>query len=139
MGLLGIEIEVGSMMTASAALGIAVDDTLHFVTWFRRGVEQGLDRRDAVRFAYERCGTAMVQTSLICGLGMSVFVMSEFVPIARFAWLMAAMLAAALLADLIVLPAILVGPLGRFFLPRGQRGNPHNAAAASPRNADGAP
>lgn len=131
MGLWGIEIEVGSMMTASAALGIAVDDTLHFVTWFRRGAEQGMNRRDAVKFAYERCGTAMVQTSLICGLGMSVFVMSDFVPIARFAWLMAAMLSAALLADLIVLPAILVGPLGRFFLSRRQRSELSGEVGAS--------
>ena len=131
MGLLGIEIEVGSMMTASAALGIAVDDTLHFVTWFRRGVGQGMERRDAVSFAYHRCGTAMVQTSLICGLGMSVFVMSEFVPIARFAWLMAAMLAAALLADLVVLPAILVGPLGRFFVSRSGQNETRVAAGPS--------
>ena len=117
MGIAGMTIELGSMMTASVALGIAVDDTLHFITWFRRGLGEGKSRRDAVALAYQRCGTAMVQTSLICGLGLLVFGVSEFVPIARFAWVMFAMLMSALVADLIVLPAILLSPLGVAFEP----------------------
>ncbi len=118
MGWCGIAIEIGSMMTASAALGIAVDDTLHYVTWFRRGLALGQSRREATRFAYERCGTAMVQTSLICGLGLLVFAVSPFGPFARFAWIMSTMLLAALLSDLVVLPAILDSPLGHVFAPR---------------------
>jgi predicted RND superfamily exporter protein len=118
MGWMGVELEVGSMMTASAALGIAVDDTLHFVVWFRRGLSEGLSRKDAIRYAYRHCGTAMVQTSLVCGLGLLVFAASTFSPISRFAYLMAAMLGAALVGDLLVLPAMLSGPLGRFFEPK---------------------
>jgi predicted RND superfamily exporter protein len=118
MGWLGVPVEVGSMMTASVALGIAVDDTLHYVTWFREGLRAGMPRRKAIRFAYRRCATAMLQTSLICGLGLIVFSQSPFAPIARFSWLMVAMLATALLGDLIVLPAILAGPLGRAFQVR---------------------
>ncbi len=117
MGLAGMTIEIGSMMTASVALGIAVDDTLHFITWFRRGLSDGKSRRDAVAVAYGRCGAAMVQTSLICGLGLLVFGLSDFVPISRFAWVMFAMLMSALIADLIVLPAILLSPLGMTFEP----------------------
>ncbi|MCA9119173.1 MAG: MMPL family transporter [Planctomycetaceae bacterium] len=117
MGISGMTIEIGSMMTASVALGIAVDDTLHFITWFRRGLGEGRSRREAVGLGYQRCGAAMVQTSLICGLGMLVFALSDFVPISRFAWVMFAMLMAALLADLIVLPAILLSPLGITFEP----------------------
>ncbi|MGB6045489.1 MAG: MMPL family transporter [Pirellulales bacterium] len=118
MGWLGMKIEIGSLLTATAALGIAVDDTLHFIMSFRRGLFSGRTRRQAIRYAYERCGLAMVQTSLICGLGMLVFSLSPFAPIARFGWLMAAMLGAALIGDLIVLPAILKGWLGRAFLPK---------------------
>ncbi|MBC8351940.1 MAG: hypothetical protein H8E66_08115 [Planctomycetes bacterium] len=59
----------------------------------------------------------MIQASLICGLGLLVFGLSDFVPIARFAWVMFAMLMSALVADLIVLPAILLSPLGRTFEP----------------------
>ncbi|MEQ8790974.1 MAG: MMPL family transporter [Pirellulaceae bacterium] len=117
MGLVGIQIEVGTMLTASAALGIAVDDTLHYVTWFRRGLSEGLDRRQAIEFAYRRCGSAMIQTTAICGLGLLMFSFSPFGPISRFAWMMFSMLTAALVGDLVVLPALLVGPFGRFFEP----------------------
>ena len=115
MGLVGMPLEIGSIMTASVALGIAVDDTLHFITWFRRGLEGGQSRPDAVRYAYARCATAMLQTSLICGLGLLIFATSHFVPISRFAWVMFAMLMGALIADLVVLPALLLSPLGRSF------------------------
>lgn len=117
MGLAGMTIEIGSMMTASVALGIAVDDTLHFITWFRRGLGEGKSRREAVALGYQRCGAAMIQTSLICGLGLLVFALSDFVPISRFAWVMFTMLISALLADLIVLPAILLSPFGIAFEP----------------------
>ncbi|MEX0819430.1 MAG: MMPL family transporter, partial [Pirellulaceae bacterium] len=117
MGILGMTIEIGSMMTASVALGIAVDDTLHFTTWFRRNLGAGKSRREAVAGAYQRSGAAMVQTSLICGFGLLVFALSDFTPMSRFAWVMFAMLMAALIADLIVLPAILLSPLGIAFEP----------------------
>ncbi len=115
LGWLGPAIEVGSMMTAGAAIGIAVDDTLHFMTWFQRGLSRDLNRTEAVNFAFQNCATAMLQTSLICGLGLLVFAFSPFVPIARFGWMLAALLGTALLGDLVVLPAILVGPLGKVF------------------------
>ena len=57
----------------------------------------------------------MTQTSLICGLGLLAYSFSPFVPISRFSWLMFLMLSTALLGDLILLPALLTGPLGRFF------------------------
>jgi len=115
MGLIGVSLEIGSIMTASVALGIAVDDTLHFITWFRRGLETGMSRVHAVRYAYARCATAMTQTSFVCGLGLLTFAFSDFVPISRFAWVMFAMLMTALVADLVVLPALLLSPLGGTF------------------------
>jgi multidrug efflux pump subunit AcrB len=120
MGLVGMSLEIGSIMTASVALGIAVDDTLHFITWFRRGLERGQSRPEAVRYAYARCATAMTQTSLICGFGLLIFASSHFVPISRFAWVMFAMLMGALVADLVVLPALLLSPLGASFQRRRQ-------------------
>ena len=60
----------------------------------------------------------MIQTSLICSLGLVVFAASDFSPIARFGWCMFSLLLLALVADLVVLPAILLSPLGRPFLPR---------------------
>jgi hypothetical protein len=69
----------------------------------------------------------MLHSTLICGLGLLVFAFSSFVPTSRFAWLMAAMLAIALLGDLLLLPALLAGPLGRFF----QRGAGTRASSRS--------
>ncbi len=118
MGWMGVLIDVGSMMTASVALGVAVDDTIHYLTWFRRGLDEGLDRKGAILMAYERCATAMTQTTLISGLGLAAFSFSTFTPTQRFGTLMLTLLFAALFGDLIFLPAMLSGPFGRFFRPR---------------------
>ncbi|MDG1510664.1 MAG: MMPL family transporter [Mariniblastus sp.] len=115
MGWLGISIEIGSVMTASVALGIAVDDTLHFLTWYRRGTQNGLSRYSSIRFAFDHCAKAMIDTSLICGLGVMPFVFGIFMPTAKFAALLMIMLLTALLGDLLLLPAILAGPAGRLF------------------------
>ncbi|MCG8449564.1 MAG: MMPL family transporter [Pirellulales bacterium] len=127
MGLAGLKLEIGSLMTASVALGIAVDDTLHFITWFRRGLAQGYSRTQAVHFAYACCGQAMIQTTLVCGIGLLTFAYSDFVPIARFAWVMFAMLTSALIADLVVLPALLLSPLGIVFEPPKLLSSAHNS------------
>ena len=117
MGWMGILVDIGTMMTASVALGVAVDDTIHYLTWFRRGLDEGRDRKGAVMLAYERCGTAMTQTTLIGGLGLAVFAFSTFTPTQRFGLLMFTLLFAALFGDLIFLPAVLSSPIGRFFRP----------------------
>jgi predicted RND superfamily exporter protein len=121
MGLLGVPIEIGSIMTASAAMGIAVDDTFHFLSWFRSGASYAVPRQETLRFAFHRCAGAMVHTTLICACGLLVFSLSSFMPIVRFSWMMTTLLLAALLGDLILLPALLAGPLGTFFSPRRQR------------------
>ena len=117
MGWVGVKMDIGSLLTASVALGIAVDDTLHFINWFFRAQADGASRIAAVRHAYYHCGPAMVRTTLICGLGLLVYACSPFVPIVRFAWLMFAMLSAALVGDLLVLPALLLSKLGKLFEP----------------------
>ena len=71
--------------------------------------------------AYQRCGAAMTQTTLIGGLGLSVFALSSFTPTQRFGVLMLTLLAAALLGDLLFLPAILSSPLGKYFSSKESR------------------
>ena len=102
-------------MTASVAMGVAVDDTIHFLTWFRRGLDEGMNRQNAIMLAYDRCATAMTQTTLIGGLGLAVFSLSTFMPTQRFGILMLVLMLAALVGDLVFLPAILAGPVGRVF------------------------
>jgi len=118
MGWKGTPIDIGTMMTASVALGVAVDDTLHFLVWVRRGLLEGKSRDEAIHVAFEQSATAMLQTSLICGIGMSPFIVSPFGPIAGFAGMMCALLMMALVGDLILLPALIASPLGKSFEPK---------------------
>jgi predicted RND superfamily exporter protein len=118
LGWLHTPVDIGSVMTASVALGMSIDGTLHFLTFFRRSLDQGRSRRRAVHDAYGRCAAAMAESSLVCGAGMLVFTFSSFVPGSRFAWIVSSLLALALVADLVVLPALLLGPLGKLFRPR---------------------
>ncbi len=113
MGWLGMPIEIGSMLTATVAMGIAVDDTLHYVTWFRRDPVGDVGMDHVLTYAYSRCGAAMFQTSLICSFGLVVFALSPFMPIARFAWLMFVLLLLAVLCDLVLLPAVLLITSGK--------------------------
>jgi uncharacterized membrane protein YdfJ with MMPL/SSD domain len=63
----------------------------------------------------------MVQTTLIVGLSMLVFALSDFQPVAQFGTLICALLASALIGDLIILPAILATRLGKNFMPKDRR------------------
>jgi predicted RND superfamily exporter protein len=118
MGWLRVKADIGSVMTASVALGIAVDGTIHFLSWYRRETAAGLLPQQAVARTFRHCGRAMTQTTIICGLGLLAFAFSGFVPTRRFAWLMLALLMAALAGDLILLPSLLVGPFGGLFAGR---------------------
>jgi len=121
MGHYGTLVDIGTMMTASVALGIATDDTIHFLTWFRHGIDQGMNRQEATRYAYSRSATAMFQTSVIAGLGLAAFALSTFTPTQMFGIMMLAILMMAILGDLVFLAAMLNTPLGRFFEPRKKR------------------
>lgn len=114
---LGQTIDIGSMMAASIALGVAVDDTIHFLTWYRASLNGTNDRPLSIRSAYEHCATPTMQATLINGLGLSVFTISSFAPTKQFGFLMLVILVAGAVAELLLLPAILAGPLGRAFKP----------------------
>jgi hypothetical protein len=118
MGWIGETVDIGSMLCASVALGIAVDDTVHFLTWYCRGIKEGRESSAAVKDAFRKCSAAMFQTTLVCSFGMIVFLLSDFVPAKRFASLMFILLWLSLAADLLILPALLLGPLSRFVVAR---------------------
>lgn len=120
MGWLGVRLDVASILTASVALGIAVDDTLHFLSWFIRARRSGLDDRAAVADALLACGRPMLHTTIICTTAMLPFLLSDFGPTAKFALLMILILSGAIAGDLILLPALLLSPLGKLIpLQRG--------------------
>ncbi len=113
MGWNGRAIDIGSVMTASVALGIAVDGTFHFLKWFVHSLKEGATREAAITIAYQRCGRALIQTTLICTCGLLIYSFSGFLPARNFAWVLLMMLTAALFGDMILLPALLAGRLGR--------------------------
>ncbi|MCH2128852.1 MAG: MMPL family transporter [Pirellulaceae bacterium] len=131
MGWSGTPIDIGSMMTASVALGIAVDGTLHFLNWFRRELDAGHSRQESVALSFRHCARAIAQTTFICGLGLLVYALSDFVPTRRFAFMMFALLVAACVGDLILLPALLVSPLGKLFVRRRKPGSTDNGTDKS--------
>jgi uncharacterized protein len=109
----GLQVDIGSTVTASIALGITIDGTLHLITWFRIGIREGKTRAKAVIQAMGHCGPAMWQTSLVVSIGLLMLYPSDLILISRFGWLMAALLGVASAVDLILTPALLVGPLGQ--------------------------
>jgi predicted RND superfamily exporter protein len=125
-GLLGwtrAKLDIGSVMTASVALGMAVDGTFHFLTFFRRGLAASAGpaspygRAAAVQAAFRHSAPALLQSALVCGLGILAFTASPFAPTRRFAWMLSLLVAAALVGDLVVLPALLTTRAGRWFRP----------------------
>jgi len=118
MGLASNPLDIGSVMTASVALGIAVDATIHLLTRFGRQIRQGRSRQEAVSIALKHCGPAMWQTTAVCALSPLVYGLSQFVPTQRFALMMLGLLTAALVGDVIVMPAILASPVGRWLEPK---------------------
>jgi len=119
LGWAGTAVDIGAMMTASVALGIAVDGTLHFLITFRREQRrQGGEVEPAVQAALRRCGRALGHSTLICGVGLLVFCLSGFLPTQRFAVMIFALLAVSFISDVVLFPALLIGPLRRFYEPR---------------------
>ncbi|HMO85421.1 MAG TPA: hypothetical protein PKC18_10930, partial [Lacipirellulaceae bacterium] len=121
LGWLGVKIDLGIMMTGIIALGLAVQGTVHFAGWFRRALDEGRPRRDAVLHAYQRSAPAMLETLIIGGGSLVTLGFSVFTPIREFGLLMPVMLAAALAGNLLLFPAMLASPLGWFFASADQR------------------
>lgn len=118
MAWLGFRLDIAGLLTASVAMGIAVNDTLHFVNWYARRLASGDSRTEAIADTLSCCAAAMFHTMLISCCSMLPMLFADFVPTRQFALLMIAMLSSALLGDLVLLPALLLSPLGCCLLPR---------------------
>lgn len=94
---LDIPLDVGTCMTAAVALGIAVDDTLHMlVAW-----------KEAPGRVARSTGRALIWTTVIIGAGFFALLSAEFAPTRHFGLLCATAMIAAVIADLLLLPALL--------------------------------
>jgi predicted RND superfamily exporter protein len=113
MAWFGYSIDIAGILTASVAMGIAVNDTLHFVNWYSHRLTLGDTREQAIADAFSNCGKAMIHTMLISCCSMLPFLLAQFNPTRQFATLMIAMMSSSILGDLLLLPALLLSPLGR--------------------------
>ncbi|TWU48190.1 efflux RND transporter permease subunit [Rubripirellula reticaptiva] len=114
MGLIRLPLDIGSVMSASVALGIAVDDTVHLLSRYGSRRARGIGQIRASLGALSQCGWAMFQTTLVCGTSLMAYWFSDFVPTSNFALLMFGLLTTALLGVVFLLPAMLASVLGRW-------------------------
>ncbi|HCP47766.1 MAG TPA: hypothetical protein DIU15_17125 [Deltaproteobacteria bacterium] len=108
MGWAGRHLETLSAMVFSIGLGIAVDDTIHYLARYCEEVRKGHSPEEAVERSTTRTGTAIVTTSILLLAGFGVLYSSAFPPNRSFAVLAGSVIATAVLADLFVLPALLL-------------------------------
>ena len=107
MGVAGIPIDLNNLLFGSIAIGIAVDDTIHFLHQFKVHQDAHGDVDDAIHHAFQHAGRAMVSTSVILVCGFMVMVASELSSSHMFAVLVSMSVVYALFSDLIIAPALL--------------------------------
>ena len=103
---LGISIRPPTAMTFAVALGIAVDDSLHFLLRYKKELSKGLSRLEAIQSTIINTGSALMITTTVLVAGFSVLLFSAFLPTYQFGLLAAAMIGTALICDLTLLPAL---------------------------------
>jgi len=108
LGWFNLPVDLAIAMTASVALGIAVDDTTHFLIRFREFGGSAANVLGPVRQAICQCGPAMLHTTAIGSAGLLVYAWSEMVVVKHFSLAITGMLVLALVADVFMLPALLL-------------------------------
>lgn len=107
MGALGIDLDLATVMMPSIAIGLAVDDTLHFFNAFRHQAKLGTNGEDAIRWTLHFRGRAFFYTSLVLVSGFGILLGSTLRPVADFGIISCAAILLSLLADLLLNPALL--------------------------------
>lgn len=108
----GEPLDVTSILAATVPLWLGVHGTLHLLHAFRDGLRRGLSRQHAIQEAFAQCGPAIAQTGCAMAAGLFALSPAEMGYISRFGWTAAAMSGAQSLSAIVLLPALLAGPLG---------------------------
>lgn len=107
MTIFGVDLNPGTVMITAVALGIVVDDTVHFMTAVRRELQHTNDISLATERAVTEVGRPIVVTSVLLVLGFSVLLLGSFLPIQQLGGILALIIVVALFADLLLLPVVL--------------------------------
>ena len=108
LGLLQIPLDIMTITIASISIGIAVDDTIHYIHRFREEYQKCGNYRTSMRRAHHGVGVAMFYTSITIISGFMLLVFSNFVPSILFGVLSSVAMLVALLGALTLLPCLLI-------------------------------
>jgi predicted RND superfamily exporter protein len=108
MGLLGISLDIDTLLIAPLIMGIAVDDTIHFMTHYRVELLKTRSIERALRSAIEEVGQAVMFTTLVLGLGFALLSFSDYLGMAKMGFFGALAIFIALLCDLFLIPAMII-------------------------------
>lgn len=107
MGLLGIPLDTDTLMIAPLIIGIAVDDTIHFVTHYRMALATGKSATDSLVQTVKEVGQAVTFTTLVLGVSFAMLTFSAYLGLAKVGIFGSAAIFLALLCDLLFLPALI--------------------------------
>lgn len=114
MGWLDISLNVATVMLASVALGVVDDDTIHFISRYRRETAAGRSTDEAIELATMHEGRAALTTAVINSCAFAVLALSEYKPTAWFGGMMALTMFVAFLAEVFILPTAIKMTPGLF-------------------------
>lgn len=107
LGYFNIELEAGISIIFAIIFGIAVDDTIHFLSRFKLCLDDGMDKEAALVATFKDTGKALVLTTVILFFGFLVMLFSSHPPSLIVGVLVSITLASALLCDLFLLPLLI--------------------------------
>ena len=107
MGFAGLPLDAFSLMIGGIALGLAVDDTIHFMHNYRRYRRHGMDLEAAVHSTLQTAGRAMLITTIVLSTGFAGFVMSSMTNLMSMGILVGFAISTAFFADVLLAPALL--------------------------------
>ena len=116
MGWFRLPLDSASVMTASIALGLAVDDTFHTLGHYLREVKK-TDPSAAIEATLERTAPAHILTSIILAAGFAACSFSDLLPVSRLGSIAVAAIVLALAGDLLLIPALLSSRASIFSFP----------------------
>jgi predicted RND superfamily exporter protein len=107
MGWVGITIDIGVAIAGAIIIGVAVDDTIHFLVKYFEARKEGLSMEDTFDEILRYAGKAILFSTIILSVAFSLFAFSAFTPNQNFGIVTAFALIIALVIDLLLLPALL--------------------------------
>lgn len=107
MGILGLSINIATAMIASVSMGLTVDNSIHYLTAYRRARAAGASRHDAVTQTQATVGRALVFANVALVAGFIVLTLSHFIPLVYFGFLVSVAMLGGLGGNLFLLPLLL--------------------------------